>query len=104
MSKHLVWTECSRCKSYAVECCDIEDKPVCHVCYGDTHDCFLEITHEVYQKDGQSGVFKWVLERAPFLKWMYCEPCEIDSPVKSGVCVVCWSPIEVSPTERGRHA
>lgn len=94
MNKHLVWTECSRCKHSAIECCDIEGKPVCHLCYGDTHDCFLERCLEIYEKDGQDGVFDEALKHPFFIKWAYCDPCEIESPVWKSVCAVCWTPIE----------
>lgn len=44
-----------------------------------------------YEAGGQQAVFNLVLSEHPDTKWEYCEPCEIESPVADGTCLVCGS-------------
>jgi len=53
------------------------------------------ICQKLYEKDGQSAVFDFILDTHPHITWEWCEPCEIDSPVDSDkTCLVCASPTE----------
>ena len=46
---------------------------------------------EVYEKSGQGGVFDLITANFPDTRWAYCEPCEIESPLEDGDCLVCGS-------------
>jgi len=48
---------------------------------------------KLYQSKGQQAVFDYALKHKD-IKWSYCEPCEIDSPIEDGACLVCGSQIE----------
>lgn len=42
----------------------------------------------IYEKKGQDGVFEYA-GKHPGIPLRFCEPCEIDSPVFDGACLVC---------------
>jgi hypothetical protein len=48
---------------------------------------------KVYENTGQSGVFDFINEHFPNTEWLYCEPCEIESP-QDGSCLVCGTRIQ----------
>lgn len=50
---------------------------------------------EIYENSGQSGVFDFIAANSPDTAWAYCEPCEIESPIEDGDCLVCGSLVEV---------
>jgi len=50
-----------------------------------------EKCQEVYEASGQSAVFDYILSNHPETAWDYCEPCEIQSPMLDGDCLVCGS-------------
>jgi len=54
----------------------------------------IEWCERIYEKDGQGGVFDFILEYHHEQPWYYCEPCEIKSPIsveRTPVCLVCGS-------------
>ena len=58
-----------------------------------THEQLLDNTLEVYDSQGQDGVFDWVTRVAPELEWALCPPCDTLSPFSRDTCLVCWSVI-----------
>lgn len=52
-----------------------------------------EEAYKIYEKDGYSAVFEWVMKNSPELNWSHCEPCELKTPTDGdGDCLVCATP------------
>jgi len=49
------------------------------------------VCERIYERYGQSAVFDFVLTHYPEIKWERCLPCEIESPIQNGLCLVCGS-------------
>lgn len=47
-----------------------------------------EICLAIYNRFGQDGVIKFC-DAIGWDEWLVCEPCEIESPVENGICLVC---------------
>lgn len=48
------------------------------------------MAYSLYEREGQFAVHDAVMAGTiPHDNWAYCEPCEIDSPMFSGACLVC---------------
>ena len=45
----------------------------------------------IYDEAGQEGVFQFVKRKYPNVEWRECKPCEIESPIHEGACLVCGS-------------
>jgi hypothetical protein len=50
----------------------------------------LEVAHQIYQSAGQDGVIEWAIAEG-LDTWAWCVPCEYDSPMSEGTCLVCWT-------------
>ena len=50
-----------------------------------------EICERIYSKHGQGAVMDYIVTNHPMVPWSYCEPCETDSPMDDGACLVCGS-------------
>lgn len=48
----------------------------------------------MYERGGQHAVFAYVTSRYPHIPWALCAPCEAQSPVLDGACLVCGSIVE----------
>jgi hypothetical protein len=53
----------------------------------------FEKSLELYENGGQSAVLEWAATQLT-CDWKYCDPCEYNSPVLGGLCLVCWSEIK----------
>ena len=48
---------------------------------------------EIYEAKGQFAVHEAAMDGTLKVDcWAYCEPCEIDSPIEDGCCLVCGEP------------
>ena len=62
---------------------------------GNHHEVGLDdLCYIIYQGFGQSGVIDFIRSRQENVTlmdvgWALCEPCEIDSPIYEGACLVC---------------
>ena len=52
-----------------------------------------KVCETIYEREGQSAVFEFVLKNFPEIEWMTCDPCEISSPTQDGACLVCGSSV-----------
>ena len=50
--------------------------------------------YEIYQKDGQDAVLDFAKKHGDEVgvTWGMCEPCESESPMLNGTCLVCGTP------------
>jgi hypothetical protein len=58
-----------------------------------THQIFTDKAEELYSNGGQAEVLAFFTE-VPNVEWADCVPCEWESPISNGACLVCGSIIQ----------
>lgn len=53
-----------------------------------------EVCETLYEAQGPSAIYDFVLATRPETPWLDCEPCDVSTPHHEGTCLVCSTPRE----------